>query len=38
MSLARELGKTLVEVEGLTLREQRYWMAYFKRENAKQNG
>lgn len=32
MSLARELGKTLAEVEGLTIREQRFWVAYFKRE------
>lgn len=35
MSLARELGKTLAEVEGLTIREHRFWMAYFKREKEK---
>lgn len=35
MTIAVELGKTLAELDGMTLREERYWLAYLKKQNTR---
>lgn len=35
MTIAVELGKTLSELDGMTLREERLWLAYLKRGHDK---